>query len=70
MFTLFELIKIVFEKPGTFWILGNITPAGALFTLITPFLVGFCLASLGAWLVSRKKVIKSSKKDVDFLEQD
>ena len=56
MFPLFELIKIVFAKPGSFWLLGNITPAGALFALITPFLLGFCLASLGAWLISKKKL--------------
>lgn len=43
---LINILKVLFSAPGSSWVLGNVTPAGALFALITPLLVGFCLGYL------------------------
>ena len=43
---LVNIFKVLFSAPGTSWVLGNVTPAGALLALVTPMLVGFCLGYL------------------------
>lgn len=43
---LINTLKVLFSAPGTSWVLGNVTPAGALLVLATPLLVGFCLGFL------------------------
>lgn len=50
MFVLQNLIQIIFSKPGTSWLLGNITPGGAMLALMVPFVLGFCLA---AWIMRK-----------------
>lgn len=50
MFVLQNLIQIIFSKPGTSWLLGNVTQGGALFALVAPFVLGFCLA---AWIMHK-----------------
>ena len=44
-----NILKVLFSAPGTSWVLGNVTPAGALLALATPLLVGFCLGYLIFW---------------------
>lgn len=55
MFIVENLIKIAFEKPGSSWLLGNITPAMAAAGLILPFLAGALLVAVIAFIIEDKK---------------
>lgn len=50
MWLLQNLIQIIFSKPGTSWLLGNVTQGGAMLALMVPFTLGFCLA---AWIMHK-----------------
>lgn len=56
---MFTFIKNIFwvitKKPGSHWLLGNITPGQALAALALPFLAGAILAGLGVWYISRRR---------------
>lgn len=45
MFLLKNLIELVFTKPGSSWLLGNVTPGDAMLALMVPFTLGFCFAA-------------------------
>lgn len=56
MFTFLKnIFWIITKKPGTYWLLGNITPGQALTALALPFLAGAILAGLAVWYVMRKR---------------
>ena len=41
-----NILKVSFSAPGSSWVLGNVTPAGAMLALVVPLLIGFCLGYL------------------------
>lgn len=56
MFTFIKnIVWITTKKPGTYWLLGNITPGQALTALALPFLAGAILAGLAVWYVARRR---------------
>lgn len=56
MFTFIKnILVIITKKPGTYWLLGNITPGQAFLALALPFLAGAILAGLAVWYVMRKR---------------
>ena len=55
MFIIENLIKIAFQKPGSSWLLGNITPAAAAAGLLLPFLAGAALVAVLAFIITGKK---------------
>lgn len=56
MFTFLKnVLFIITKEPGTYWLLGNITPGQALLALALPFLVGAILAGLAVWVIMYKR---------------
>lgn len=56
MFTFIKnILWVTTKKPGSYWLLGNITPGQALLALALPFLAGACLAGLAVWAIMRKR---------------
>lgn len=56
MFTFIKnIIIIITKKPGSYWLLGNITPGQAFTALALPFLAGAILAGLAVWYVARRR---------------
>lgn len=55
MFIVENLFKIAFEKPGSSWLLGNITPAAAAAGLVLPFLAGAATVAAIVFVITYKK---------------
>lgn len=56
MFTFIKnILVIITKKPGTYWLLGNITPGQAFLALALPFLAGAILAGLAVWAIMHKR---------------
>lgn len=56
MFTFIKnIVWITTKKPGTYWLLGNITPGQALLALVLPFLAGAVIGGLIVWYVTRRR---------------
>lgn len=56
MFTFIKnIVWITTKKPGSYWLLGNITPGQAFLALTLPFLAGAILAGLAVWYVMHKR---------------
>lgn len=56
MFTFIKnILVIITKKPGSYWLLGNITPGQAFLALALPFLAGAILAGLAVWYISRRR---------------